>query len=260
METRSASGGGIKVVIKAAAIIDLLADSEHALSLTEIATQLGIARSTLHGILATLVSVGYLTKETDTGNYRLGLHLFEIGNKISRKLDERKIAKPYMEQLSERTGETVHLAVLEDGEVLYINKQESNSSIRIITESGIKLPAHCTGVGKALLSGLCDERIKEIAKKKGLAKYTETTITGISRLLKDIERIRAQGFAADDQEFMVGLRCVAIPIRNIGGEVVCAISISGPVSRMSGELFEMKKRHLMKAARSISKKLGYGGA
>ena len=255
----STTGGMIKVVVKAAAVIDLLAESDQPMSLTALSKHLGIARSTLHGILATLISVGYVCKEDESGDYRLGLHLFEIGNKISQKIDERKIAKPYMRALSEKTGETVHLAVLQDGEVLYINKQESNNSIRIITESGLKLPAHCTGVGKALLSGLSNEQIRHIAAKKGLAKYTETTITDIDILLQEIKKIQKQGYASDQQEFMVGLRCVAIPVRNMKGKVVCAISISGPVSRMSGDLFEMKKRYLIKTAYAISKELGFGG-
>jgi DNA-binding IclR family transcriptional regulator len=255
----TSTGGVVKVVVKAAAVIDLLAESDVPMSLTALSKRLGIARSTLHGILATLINVGYVCKEERSGDYRLGLRLFEIGNKISQKIDERKVAKPYMRALSEKTGETVHLAVLQDGEVLYINKQESNNSIRIITESGLKLPAHCTGVGKALLSGLSDEQIRQVAEKKGLAKYTETTVTDIGILLKEIEKIRKQGYASDQQEFMIGLRCVAIPIRNMSGKVVCAISISGPVSRMSGDLFEMKKRYLIKTAHAISKELGFGG-
>ncbi|MDR3225654.1 MAG: IclR family transcriptional regulator [Clostridiales Family XIII bacterium] len=256
---RPQGGGTIRVIVKAAAVIDFLAESDNPVSLTSLSRELGIAKSTLHGILATLHSIGYVNKDAESGNYRLGLHLFEIGNSISRKLDERRIAKPYMQALAEKTGETVHLAVLEGGEVLYINKQESNSSIRIITESGLKLPVHCSGLGKALLSGWPDGEIIALLEKKGMAKYTETTITGVKDFMKEIERVRRQGYASDRQEFMIGLRCVAAPIYNINGKVICAISISGPISRMSGDLLEAKRTHLMKAAGAISKKLGYTG-
>jgi DNA-binding IclR family transcriptional regulator len=253
----AAPSGNIRVLMKAAAIIDLLADRDNPVSLTVMAGELGIAKSTLHGILATLNSIGYVNKDPESGDYRLGLHLFEIGNAISRKLDERRIAAPYMETLAKKTGETAHLAVLEDGEVLYLNKQESNSSIRIITESGLKLPVHCSGLGKALLSGLSDDEIIALLGKKGMTKYTETTITNANDLVKEIDEVRRKGYASDKQEFMIGLRCVAAPIHNINGKVTCAISISGPISRMTGDLLEAKRTHLMKAARSISRKLGY---
>jgi DNA-binding IclR family transcriptional regulator len=249
--------GGIRVLVKAAAVIDLLAESERPVSLTALSSELGIAKSTLHGILATLTGIGYVYKDPESGDYRLGLHLFELGNAISRKLDERRIAAPYMQMLAEKTGETVHLAVLEDGEVLYINKQESNSSIRIITESGLRLPVHCSALGKTLLSGMADDEIADLLSRKGMEKYTETTITDVNDFMKEIETVRRRGYASDRQEFMIGLRCVAAPIHNINGKVVCAISISGPISRMSGDLLEAKRTHLMKAARSISKKLGY---
>jgi DNA-binding IclR family transcriptional regulator len=254
---RPQGSGSIRVIVKAAAVIDLLAESNDPVSLTSLSNELGIAKSTLHGILATLNSIGYVNKDPETGDYRLGLHLFELGNAISRKLDERRIAKPYMQMLAEKTGETVHLAVLEDGEVLYINKQESNSSIRIITESGLKLPVHCSGLGKVLLAGRPNEEIIDLLDKKGMAKYTETTITNVKDFMKEIELVRRQGYGSDRQEFMIGLRCTAAPIYNINGKVICAISISGPISRMSGDLLEAKRTHLMKAAKAVSKKLGY---
>jgi DNA-binding IclR family transcriptional regulator len=253
----AAQDGNIRVIVKAAAVIDLLAEYDNPMSLTALSGELGIAKSTLHGILATLNSIGYVSKDPESGDYRLGLHLFELGNAISRKLDERRIAGPYMEALAKKTGETVHLAVIEDGEVLYLNKHESNHSIRIITESGLKLPVHCSGLGKALLSGRTDEEIVSMLEKKGMAKYTETTITDAGEFLKEIGEVRRKGYASDRQEFMIGLRCVAAPIRNINGKVVCAISISGPISRMTGDVLEAKRVPLMKAARAISAKLGY---
>jgi DNA-binding IclR family transcriptional regulator len=252
-----AASGGIRVLIKAATVIDLLAERDEPMSLTAIAGELNISKSTLHGILSTLISIGYISKDANSNSYRLGLHLFEIGNAISRKLDERRISVPYMQALVEKTGETVHLAVLEDGEVLYLNKQESNNSIRIITESGLKLPVHCSGLGKALLSDMTDGEITDLLDKKGMAKYTETTITSPRNFLKEMADVRVKGYASDKQEFMIGLKCVAAPIRNINGKITCAISISGPVSRMSGDLYEVKRVHLMRAARAISNKLGY---
>ena len=249
----------VKSIVKAAAIIDLLSAADTPLALAEIAAELGIVKSTLHGLISTLLDVGYVDQDAATGHYLLGFRLFEIGSTVSRKWNERKLSYPYMQELAEKTGETIHLAVLDDGEVLYINKQESSGSIRIVTDTGIKLPAHCTGVGKVLLSGLTPYEIKKITRKRSMTRYTDTTITSLDKLMDELEKIRTQGYATDEQEFMEGLRCIAAPIYNHKGEITCALSIAGPSSRMRGEEYEMKKQHLLKAAQEISKQMGYHG-
>jgi len=255
------AGGGdskkIKSIVKAASIIDLLAASSVPLTLSEITNGLGIAKSTLHGIISTLMDVGYIDQDAETGRYLLGFRLFEIGSSVSRNWNARNISYPYMQKLVEKTGETVHLAVLADGEVLYINKQESPGSIHIVTDTGVKLPAHCTGLGKVLLSGLKPYDLKKIIRKRQLIRHTETTITEFDHLTAELEKIRAQGYAIDEQEFMEGLRCVAAPIYSYRGNVICALSIAGPVSRMRGDKFEAKKRYLLQAAREISNQMGY---
>lgn len=250
---------GIKSIVKAADVVDFLAASDSPAALSVIAKQLNMAKSTLHGIISTLVDVGYVTQDGETGHYALGLRLFEIGNTVSRKWNERRLSYPYMQKLVERTGETVHLAVLDDGEVLYINKLESSGSIRIVTETGIKLPAHCTGVGKALLSGLKPYELSEFVAKRGLASYTDTTITDAEALRAELELIRSRGYATDDQEYIEGLRCVAVPIFNHKGRVTCALSVAGPVSRMREEALEEIKGHLLTAAREVSRQMDYQG-
>jgi DNA-binding IclR family transcriptional regulator len=249
----------IKSIVKAAAVVDLLAVSDSPLALSVIAKKLNMAKSTLHGILATLITVGYISQDGESGHYSLGLKLFEVGNTVSRKWNERRLAYPYMQDLVEKTGETVHLAILDDGEVLYINKLESSGSIRIVTESGIKLPAHCTGVGKALLSGLKPYELNEFAAKRGLDRYTDTTITDLETLKAELELIRSRGYATDDQEYIEGLRCVSVPIFNHKGRVTCALSVAGPVARMRDEAFEEVKRHLLTAAREVSRQMDYQG-
>ena len=247
----------IKSIVKAAEIIDLLTLSENPLSLSEMSKELNIAKSTLHGILGTLVHLEYVTQSDEDGKYSLGMKLFEIGSTISMRWDARRIARPYMESLAEKTGETIHLGVLRNGEVLYIDKKESSGSIRIVTETGLKLPAHCTGVGKVLLSGLDAVSLDSLIEKGKLEKYTDTTITDMKHLKKELGAVRKKGYAIDEQEFMVGLRCIATPIYDHAGEVTCAISISGPLVRMSGDILEKKKKQLLKAAESISYELGY---
>jgi len=245
--------------VKAGSIIDLLAESSEPLSLGTLSQQTGIAKSTLHGIVSTLVNIGYLHQVPETGHYHLSVRLFEIGSSISNKWNERQIASPYMQRIVEDTGETVHMAVLSEGEVLYINKQESSRSIQIVTATGAKLPAHCTGLGKVLLAWLNTEEVRHIYQTKGFARFTATTITNFEDFLEELEMIRDRGFGIDEQEFMDGLRCVAVPVFNYLGQATAAMSISGPLSRMNGESFEFNKNSLLKASYEISERLGYQG-
>lgn len=249
----------VKSIVKAAAIIEVLSASEDSLALSDIVKELNIAKSTLHGLISTLVDVGYITQDSDTGQYRLGIKLFEIGNTVPRRWDERTIAYPYMQKLAEQTGETIHLAVLDNFEVLYINKLESSKSIRIVTGLGVRMPAHCTGVGKVLLSGLNPYELNKFYRRRKLEKYTDTTVTDFEELKIQLEKIKAAGFAVDNQEYMEGLKCVAAPIYDHKGNITSTMSIAGPLSRMRDNDFEVKKNYLMAACKQISEKLGYEG-
>ena len=254
METQTGDRN-IKSIVKAANIIDLLSEAEAPLSLGEIANRLDMQKSTLHGILATLCAVGFVAQSPENGRYRLSDKLFELGNKVAASWNERKLAYPYMKRIVAQTGEAVHMAVLEDGDVLYIQKQESEQSIRIVTDNGVRLPPHCSGVGKVLLSGLSDSEIQKLVRKKGLVRYTDRTITDFDSLMTELETVRRQGYALDDQEFMIGLKCVAVPIADYHGKIKTALSISAPVARMDGERLERNRLLLQEAADAIMKQL-----
>lgn len=257
MERISAKTSTIKSIVKAARVVDVLAEAGQPMSLASMSLELKISKSTLHGIISTLVEVGFLVQEQKTGRYQLGTRLFEIGSAISNQWNVRKIAYPFIQQISADLGETVHMAILDEYEVLYINKQESQSSIRIVTDIGVKLPAHCTGLGKALLSGLSMLELQYMISIKGLKRHTAATLATPEALWNDLEQIRSRGYAMDEQEFVEGLRCVAVPISNHAGEIISAISVSGPVSRMQGDKFVMCRTVLQKAAAEISRQMGY---
>lgn len=248
---------GIKSIMKAARVINMLADEGRPLSLAQMSSNMSISKSTLHGIISTLVDVKFVVQDQQTGRYWLGTRLFEIGSSISSQWNVRKIAYPFIQRIVAETGETVHMAVLDDYEVLYINKQESTSSIRIVTDVGVKLPAHCTGLGKALLSGMNRLELQFMVKSKGLPKHTESTITNFEDFWKEIRQIKARGYAVDEQEFVEGLRCVAVPVFNHSGEIIAALSVSGPISRMHDKKFEDCRESLLKAAEEISAQMGY---
>jgi DNA-binding IclR family transcriptional regulator len=253
------SKNNIKSIVKADKIINVIAYERKPIALSELSNRLHIAKSTLHGILATLTNIGYLQQDQETGKYKLGVRLFELGSQITSTWDEKAIVQPYMAELVEMSDETVHLAMLSDGEVLYVDKLEGNSSIRIVTAPGVKLPVHCTGVGKVLLAYCKEAEIQEILERFTLQKYTDYTMTDIEKLHKELEKIRKKGYSYDNQEYLDGLRCLSAPIFDRHGKVIFALSISGPLSRMNKENMAKYLSRLLAAASEISMKFGYRG-
>lgn len=249
--------GHIRSVAKALMILNLFAEHQREMSLGEIAEELQMAKSTLHGLLATLRDFGYLEQSSENGKYRLGMQLFALGNIVANSWDVKKVAAPFIQSLVDELGETVHLVVFDEGEVLYIDKRESTRSLRIVSQVGTRLPAHCTGVGKVFLADLPLDEVKNIISIKGLPRYTKNTITEFQRLEEELNEVRLQGYAIDDEEIMDGLRCVAVPIRDYTKKVCAAISISGPVSKFQGEELESVINLMVKVGREISLNLGY---
>jgi DNA-binding IclR family transcriptional regulator len=251
------SDSKIQSVARALFIINTLAEARGELALNEIATRLSLAKSTVHALISTLKDFGYIEQSDFAGKYRLGLRLFEVGQIVAQGWEVRAVAAPYITKLLEQLLETVHLAVIDKLEVLYIDKRESGRSLRIVSQVGMRLPAHCTGVGKVLMAYLSPEERAELINGKGLSRFTKNTLTDVKTLEDELTRIRMQGFAIDNEEIMDGLRCVAAPIRDQTGKVISAISLSGPVSRMEGEWFENAILSVTKTAKEISFGLGY---
>lgn len=249
----------IKSVAKALKIIDVLAEAQGELALHEIAAKLGVAKSTVHGLLSTLRDFGYVEQSVFTGKYKLGLRLFELGNIVAHGWDVRTVAGPYIQKLVDDLEETVHLVILDKGEVLYIDKRESRQSLRIVSQVGMRLPAHCTGVGKALLAHLPPSEVKRIIATKGLPRFTKNTITDPKKLEEELARVRAQGYAIDDEEIMDSLRCIGAPICDHNGKVCAAVSVAGPVARLEGERLQLAIERVKQTAAEISAALGYRG-
>jgi DNA-binding IclR family transcriptional regulator len=247
----------IRSVAKALAIVDLLALKQRDMSLGEIANELALPKSTAHGLISTMRDAGYLDQSPFNGRYKLGVRFFEIGSVVASSWDVRKVSAPFIKQLVNDMEETVHLVVLDKGEVLYIDKRESNHSIRIVSQVGTRLPAHCTGVGKVMLAYLKPSEVDHIVKTKGLTRYTQKTITDPNILKTELQKIRAQGYAIDNGEIMASLRCVAAPIMNHEGNVCAAISLSGSTSRLEGDRLRQSVDKIIITAADISKELGY---
>lgn len=247
----------VQSVERAILLLDTLAQENTDLSLTQIAGKLGWPKSTVHGLLATLRDHHFVDQSPETGRYRLGIRLFELGTQVARSWVIRDAAKPVMMRLSREFGETVQLGTEEDGEILYLDKLVSNSLVSILSDVGLRLPMHCSGLGKALLAYRTPAEIKRIIARRGLPAMTKRTITTEAALHQELSRIRERGFAMDDGEIMEGLRCVAAPIWDGNGNVRYAVSISGQARSMSGERLTHITEELIRAAKEISYAMGH---
>jgi DNA-binding IclR family transcriptional regulator len=232
----SANKYRIKVLNKTLRILELFNERGKELTVTEINDLLSFNKASTFRIIKNLEDAGYLEKDPDTLKYKLGLKIYYLGSLAEPNTTIRKIARPFLGNLNEQCGETVHLAVLHQGEALYLDKIEGKKTIRVITRKGTKLPAHCSGVGKTLLSALKEEALEEIIRERGLQRLTANTITDPKSLKAELEQIRKRGYAIDNEEIEEGLKCAAAPLHDSHGEVLAAISISAPSERFNKEM------------------------
>lgn len=249
----------VQSVARALSLVEILAEENRDLSLTELSKKTGWPKSTVHGLIATLRDYHMVDQSEETGHYRLGIRLFELGNKVKRSWDISEIAKPYLRKLNSELNEMVQLAMENKGEVLYMEKIDSNRMMRIVSEIGIRLPIHCSGLGKAILAYKEEYEVKKILTEKGMRPMTAKTIVSVPEFLKEMEVIRERGYAMDDQEIMDGLRCVAVPIFNADDEVNYAISVSGFYNNMRGQHLKDVIEQLKRTSKNISYDLGYRG-
>ena len=231
-------------------------ENEYEMGISALAARLGLAKSTVHRLATTLVEYDILEQNRETGKYRLGLALFELGTLVRRKMDVMSEAQAQIHALADLSGETVQLAILDHLSVLYIRIRESRQAVRMSTGLGSRAPAHCTSVGKALLAYQTPEVIQQIIDN-GLRRYTPNTITEGPRLIEELASVRQKGYAVDDEEIESGLRCVAAPIRDHSGRVVAAISVAAPVQRMTKKNLQTTVPSVVSAAEAISRRLGY---
>lgn len=247
----------IQSVKRALNILGILRNHPDGLGVTEIANKLDVAKSTAFRLLYTLLEEGYVHKDEQTDRYRLGLKLLQLGNEVAKSMDLRQVANPYLKRLADLTGETTHLAIYDKGEIVYIDKIESTATIRMYSQVGLRAPAHCTGLGKAILSCLPEEEIDDLIATKGLRKYTENTLITKETLMEALTEARARGYAFDEEEHELGVRCAAAPIFNHEGKVVAGVSVAGPTTRISEEAVRQFGPIVKQIAGDISRQLGY---
>ena len=249
-------GDTVQSVDRALAILGIVSQHNQ-IGITDICKSLDLNKTTVYRLLSTLMNNGYIEQVKGSNKYRCTFKLFEMGNKRIQDLDLLEEAKPALEKLADLTKETVHLVVEEGTEIVYIHKVESTNTIRMHTWVGKKNPMYRTAVGKAILAFSDKEKAIDIWNKSEIVQNTPYTITNINDFLEQLVLVRKNGYAIDNEETEIGIRCVAAPILNFSKNVIGALSISIPTIRFPENEIEIYGNHVKKCSEVISKKLGY---
>ncbi len=246
----------LQTIQKAGELLSLF-DREHTeWGVREVAAKLKIAKSSAHDLMSSLAKLGFLNK-TEDSRYRLGWRLVTLSETLLATTELRKEAHPVMEDLATEYQETLHLAVLDDTQAVYVDKLEGRQAVRVeLTSLGARLYAHCSALGKVLLAFCDEEEVRRIIQTAGLPRFTDNTITDEDELIQNLVKIRKQGFAYDLEEIMPDLCCVAAPIYDYSGNVIAAISMSIPAFRFRRSQNDFRDG-VIRAAKKISKLLGY---
>ena len=247
----------VQVLDRAAAILETLSEPGGDQSLLDLSERLGLHKSTVHRLLMVLERHRYVEKDPTSGRYGLGLKLFELGQKAVSRLGLEERAHPHLEKLALEVGETAHLCVLDDGEVLYLAKVEPTRTVRVPSTVGRRNPAHCTAVGKALLAFRPEEDVERVLHSRGLRSFTKRTIATAAELKRELASIRDRGYAVDDEEIEEGLTCIGAPVRDSSGRVVASISIAGPTFRIPKRKIAVLAGRVVAAANDLSAEIGY---
>jgi IclR family transcriptional regulator, KDG regulon repressor len=254
---RKLEEGQVQSVVRTLQILEVLA-SEGDLNLRDLAERVGIHKSTLFRFMRTLCERGYARRDPDTERFSLTLKVFQLGSTVYARVDLVKLASPFLVRLSSTTRETVHLAILDAGNLVYLSKIESTHSLRVAMQSrvGLTAPAYCTAMGKVLLAFADTDVLDAYLSSCNFVRHTEKTISDRLQLLAELQITRNRGWAVDDEEHENGVRCVAAPVRDRSGSVIAALSISGPTIRLTLDRIEPMRSLVCEAAEEMSRLLG----
>lgn len=245
----------MKSADRALTLIEFVADRGEA-SFATICERLGLPKSSAHGLLQTLVSSGWLAHDPADKTYSLGLRSWQVGQRYTGNTTIATVAVPVMDELASRLGEAVQLARLDGIENIYLAISQPQLPIRLASSVGMRLHAHATGIGKALLSMLPEEEARARLSAVALPKPTAKTIIDVDELLRELAKVRERGYALDDEEYMLGCRCVGVPlISEPAADLYSAISVTIPSSRTNGRWPEAIAEELLRAAAQIRKAL-----
>lgn len=256
MSTEEKRSGTVQSVDRAMAILEVLGEDEEGYRLTDLARRTGLSVSTVHRLLTTLEQRRFVQFDRTDGMWHVGRGAFAVGSAFTRQRNFVAPALPILRRLRDQTRETANLGIVDDGEVVVLTQVESREIMRAITRVGGRAPMANSGMGKAILAAYADNDIDAIIARHGLRKATEKSITNAKTLKADIAAIRARGYSFDDEEFVLGLRCVASVVYDAEAEPLCAVSISGLSVRVTDDRIETLGRLVAEAARELTVTLG----
>ena len=239
-------------------IIEAIAAIGSSATLAEIARKTALPRSTAHHLLRALVEFGYLVQDGDARTYTLAPKLFRLTGNTWTREQLAEIVMPYLDELSRRTGEGTSLAMLRDGVVTIIAKREPEGPVRVVQEVGARRPIYCTAVGKALAAWLPEQELNGIIRRTVFKRLTPNTLTSPNAFHQELARIRATGFAIDNEEHIEGIRCIASPVRDHSGEVRASLCVLGPKNHLPQRRLPEIRQALAAVAADLSARLGHG--
>lgn len=243
----------IQVIERMMTLLDALAQAPEAASLKQLATATELHPSTAHRILAAMCNARFVERQ-DAGTYRLGIRLLELGNIVKSRINVREIALPFMQTLHEKIGEAINLGARHDDDIVYLERTSSGRAlVRVVYLVGGRAPLHLTSLGKLFLAADGTQKIREYARRTGLPGKTPHSLTTLEALEKELDKVRRHGFAYDDEEAEIGLKCVAAPIYDDEGQIVAALSVSAPADRHNPDWAQQ----VVSTAKAVSQALGY---
>jgi IclR family acetate operon transcriptional repressor len=250
------ASGQVQSLSRALKLLNALSYHASGLSLSEVAQEVGLPNSTAHRLLTTLQNERFVRFDGERSVWMVGVQAFRVGSAFVRSRDMVSIARPYMRRLMEQAGETVNLGILDRDEIVYLAQVECQKMMRAIAGPGGRAQPHCSGVGKAIMSRLDPEAARKLLEETALTSETHNTLVKVNDVLADLAKCRERGFAIDDEENAIGLRCVAACICNEHGEPIGAISISGPSARITDQRLPVLGGLANKFAKDITAELG----
>jgi len=247
----------IQAVSHALDLLEQFHDDVDELGVTELSKRLKLHKNNVFRLLATLESRGYIEQNRATENYRLGLKSLELGQTFIKQMGLLRQAKPILENMVAESNETSYVVIFKEGHSVYLDVVETDLTVRVVSRVGSRLPAYCTAAGKAQLAFMSDEELEEVLPSQ-LSQHTSTTLADRDKLKAQLAEIAKQGYAIDDEELDLGVRCVAAPIRDYTRRIIGALSLSGPAMRFSMERIEKELIPLvMNSAEELSTRLGF---
>ena len=257
-ESAGTSGGGVQSVDRAVTVLEILAQRGEA-GVSEVAAALDVHKSTAFRLLGALEAHGMVEQEGERGKYRLGFGIVRLAGAVTGRIDVTKHGRGICERLADALGETMNIAVLESHHVINLDQVRGRSAITAQNWVGRQTPMHCTSSGKVLLAHLPDKRRDELVAAAGLDRMTERTVTSRRELEAELVRAREQGYAMTVEEYEEGLNAMAAPVRSRDGEVIAALTASGPAFRLTEERMHELAPVLVKGADELSRRLGHLG-